>query len=270
MFGIFGPKCPLSRDEWDFQLAAFQWLDETVGAGVPRQPLVTPTPDYFPPSAATGAARAAELLAQVQRAAAMDAADWPVTLEMQSGIGDPHVPVAHGINLVHDTPAPAGSFRVDAADDEAWQAVISLSPAQLADEMSAIATLAHELSHYLLASFTRPLPGGEDCHELLTDLTAVYLGFGIFMGNSAGSTAPFADEYGQWGSAYGQGYLSERALMTALAIQERLAGRDPLAAAPWLKPHLAQDLRAAAKYIASRDLAAEMAAIDLAEYGAAA
>lgn len=266
----FGPKRPLAEAEWEWQLAAFKWLDETIGAGEPRQPLVTPTADYFPASSAKGAARAAELLVQVQRAAAMEPADWPVQLDMQSGPGEPHVPVSQGINLVHATPAPAGTFRVDKAGTDEWRAVITLSPSQLANDMDVIATLAHELSHYLLATVDCPAPGGEDCHELLTDLTAVYLGFGIFMGISAGRGEYFTDEYGAWLRPPGSGYLSERALMTALAITETLAGRDPLAACAWLKPHLAQDVRLAAKYLAKSDLAAAMAAIDLADYGAAA
>lgn len=270
MLGLFRAKCPLSHDEWEWQLAAFKWLDETVGVGEPRQPLVTPTIDYFPESSANGETRAAELLVQVQKAAAMEPADWPVRLEMQSGQCDPHVPVAEGINLIHATPAPAGTFRIEKAGTEDWRAVISLSPSQLADEGSAVATFAHELSHYLLNGIERPSPGGEECHELLTDLTAVYLGFGIFMGNSAGSSAGFTDEYGAWGRSYGQGYLSERALMSALVIQETLAGRDPLAACAWLRPHLAQDVRLAVRYLTKRDLAADMAAINLADYGAAA
>lgn len=265
----FGPKRPLSAEEWEWQLAAFKWLDETLGEGGPRQPLVTPTVDYFPPSSATGAARAAELLDQVQRAAAMDPSDWPVRLVFAGDDRPHHVPVAEGIALSRPGKGIGGTFQIEAATGSAWQAVITLSPIQLEKEMAAIATLAHEMSHYLLATAERPSPGGEDCHELLTDLTAVYLGFGIFLGNSARFSAIVADDGGQWLQSGWQGYLSERALMTALTIQETLVARDPLAACAWLKPHLADDVKLAARYMARRDLAAEMAAIDLADYGCA-
>lgn len=269
MFG-FGTKRPLSVAEWEWQLAAFKWLDETIGAGEPRQPLVTPTVDYFPPSAAKGEARAAELLEQVQRAAAMMPEDWPVRLVFAGDERPHHVPLAQGVALINPGQGIGGTFQTETSDGNSWRAVITLSPVQLDNEMSAIATLAHELSHYLLATVERPMPGGEDCHELLTDLTAVYLGFGIFLGNSARFSAITADEGGQWMQSGWQGYLSERALMTALAIQETLAGRDPLDACGWLKPHLAQDVKLAARYITKRDLLAEMAAIDLADFGAAA
>ena len=55
--------------------------------------------------------------------------------------------------------------------------------------------------------------------------------------------------------------------MGALAISETLAGRDPMTAAPYLKRHLAKDLRDAARYIAKRNLIDEIMEIDLADYG---
>jgi hypothetical protein len=59
-------------------------------------------------------------------------------------------------------------------------------------------------------------------------------------------------------------------LVTALAIVERLAGRDPLAAGPYLKDYLEKDLRRAARALAKRhpDMPAAIEAVDLSEYGA--
>src|SRR5205085_12416082 len=42
-----------------------------------------------------------------------------------------------------------------------------------------IATFAHELAHYLLATAPTSPPCEDDEHEFLTDLTAAYLGFGV-------------------------------------------------------------------------------------------
>ena len=47
-----------------------------------------------------------------------------------------------------------------------------------------------------------------------------------------------------------QGYLSEGALVTATAIAERLAGRDPAGAAPHLKDYLRKDLKQADRALA--------------------
>ena len=46
------------------------------------------------------------------------------------------------------------------------------------------------------------------------------------------------------------------------------AGRDPMVATLYLKPHLVKDLGQAVRYIERRDLSADMAAVDLADYGA--
>ena len=66
-----------------------------------------------------------------------------------------------------------------------------------------------------------------------------------------------------------QGYLSEGAHVTALVIGERLAGRDPAAADPWLEDHLRKDAREAVKVLAKRcpDMGASVEAVDLAAYG---
>ncbi len=62
-----------------------------------------------------------------------------------------------------------------------------------------------------------------------------------------------------------QGYLSEQALVTATCIFQRLAGREPAAAAPWLDAHLRGVLRRADKVLRREapDMAAAVAAIGL-------
>jgi hypothetical protein len=270
--GLFGPKRPLSAEEWEWQLAGFRWLlEEFEGLEKHRAgQLATPDGACFPDSRLTGDARAAELLHQIMGVA--DIADWPVRLVMDDG-----EPELRAVSQMHaitpETGWAMGTFQIVEDGAGGWLAEIVASRQQLRDEAALVATLAHEVAHYLLSSSERPVPGGEDCHELLTDLAAVFLGFGIFLGNNARTSrhtqGELGTQYGGWFVAGSQGYLSERALMTALAISETLAGRDPMAAAPWLKPHLASDLRDAARYIARRDIEADVMAVDMEAYGAA-
>lgn len=268
---LFGPKRPLAAEEWEWQLAGFRWLlEEFEGLDKHRAGiLATPDGACFPDSKQTGDARAAELLAQIMTIA--DIADWPVRLVLDDG--EPELRAVSQMHaLTPETGWAMGTFQMVEDGAGGWLAEIVASRQQISNEAALVATLAHEVVHYLLTSTERPVPGGEDCHELLTDLAAVFFGFGIFLGNAARfshhTQGELGTQYGGWFVAGSQGYLCERALMTALAISETLAGRDPMAAAPYLKPHLAHDLTQATRYIAKRDIFADIGAIDLCEYGA--
>lgn len=268
---LFGPKRPLAAEEWEWQLAGFRWLlEEFEGLDKHRAGiLATPDGACFPDSKQTGDARAAELLAQIMTIA--DIADWPVRLVLDDG--EPELRAVSQMHaLTPETGWAMGTFQMVEDGAGGWLAEIVASRQQIGNEAALVATLAHEVAHYLLSSTERPVPGGEDCHELLTDLAAVFFGFGIFLGNAARfshhTQGELGTQYGGWFVAGSQGYLCERALMTALAISETLAGRDPMAAAPYLKPHLAHDLTQATRYIVKRDIFADIRAIDLCEYGA--
>jgi hypothetical protein len=64
-----------------------------------------------------------------------------------------------------------------------WQkGIIRLERATLDRPMDLVGTMAHELSHQRLLGEGRLSPNAFD-NELLTDLTAVYHGFGIFQAN---------------------------------------------------------------------------------------
>ena len=146
--------------------------------------------------------------------------------------------------------------------------MITYNPALADDTDALVATFAHELGHYLMSTAHTAPPGGWELHELHTDLAAVYLGFGIFLANSARSFSQYQSAGEMGWSSRTQGYLSEGALVTAIAIFQRLAGRDPMEAAPWLKDYLRSDLKKTAKALdrLHPDLAASVAAVDLNDF----
>ncbi|MGZ8311901.1 MAG: hypothetical protein ACXWUP_05110 [Allosphingosinicella sp.] len=264
MFGLFGSRLPIEEDELEFQLATFKWLIREFDP-VEQSALVLPTPEYFPSVAKQGWAPAEALFEDVRRAA--DMADWPCRLE--PGDGDRPIDGGsdHLIRTV-DGAAPCGTFRVE-QEPGGHRAVISYNPDMERDQTGLVATFAHELAHYLLATNEKPGPGGWELHELHADLAAVYLGFGIFLANSARTYEVFHGSRGSGWRSQLQGYLSEGALVTATIIFQRLAGRDPLAAAPFLEEHLRVDLRRAARALAKRypDIDAAVEAVDLAAFG---
>lgn len=259
-FSLFRPKLPIDGEEFEFQLATFKWLT----AEFPEfavAPRVWPTTDSFPSEGRRGVET---LFDEVRAAARM--ADWPC--ELRAGADNREVDAGNAHLIRHSgTPAPCGTFEVmDGPDGR--HAVITYNPSLVNDTESMVATFAHELGHYLMATAESTPPGGWDLHELHTDLTAVFLGFGTFLANSARNFRQFQSA-GEMGWSFGgQGYLSEGALVTALVVAERLAGRDPMAAAPHLKVYLRSDLKRAAKALAKihPDIRRAVESIDLDEF----
>jgi hypothetical protein len=263
MLSLLGPRLPIDRDELDWQLATFKWMEQEFGPVAPRQ-LVLPTPALFPPSSRNGHERIEDLFSHVRRLAGM--ADWPC--ELEAGQGDRPMKVGTALLLRHEGASPpCGTFRI-AGDEGAERIVITYNPSMAADTTGLIATFAHELSHYLMSNARTAPPGGWSLHELHTDLVAVGLGFGIFLANSARNFSQFQSAGEMGWSSRTQGYLSEGALVTGLAIFQRLGGREPEAARPWLKSYLQSDLKRASRGLLKicPDVPAAVAAADLAEF----
>ena len=263
MFGLFEPRLPIDEDELEWQLATFKWLQAEFGALAGRH-LVLPTRSSFPPSLRSGHGRVEDLFGHVRRAAGMD--DWEC--ELRPGAADRPVQVGPALLLRHEgAPAPCGTFQVTGEDGRP-RVVITYNPALADDPTAMIATLAHELGHYLMSSAASDPPGGWELHELHTDIAAVYLGFGIFLANSARSFVQFQDATTMGWSSRSQGYLGEGALVTALVIFQRLAGNDPREPAPHLKEYLESDLKRAVKALDRRysDLPAAVEAVDLSAF----
>ena len=260
MLALFGPRLPIDDEELDFQLATFKWLTGQFGP-VGETALVLPTPDFFALTGAGGEAGVKEIFETVRALAGM--AQWPC--ELRAGKGDRPIDAGNAHLLRHEgQPAPCGTFEVREGL-AGRHGIITYNPGMANDQAGLVATFAHEFGHYLMATAAAAPPGGWDLHELHTDLAAVYLGFGIFMANHARSFGHFSTEGGSAWQASWRGYLSEGALVTATAIFQRLAGRDPAAAAPFLKDYLRKDLKNADRALAKRlpDVAAALEAVDL-------
>src|SRR5262249_13236410 len=121
----------------------------------------------------------------------------------------------------------AGTFSM------AWDhsdTLITYSPMQLGNLASLVATFAHELSHFYLATVPFDPPKGPVAEEYATDLCAVSMGFGVFLANTNKS-------YYQGAVVGKQGYLGEVALSYALAIFTELRGVAEADVCRHLKPN---------------------------------
>lgn len=264
MFGLFKkPKSLLNADEWEWHLACLKWLQqEFPDIGGKRALQVHPDGNHFSIPRSSNNEVAESLLDQTKSLIGMK--DWPSYLVVGA---NSRAPMMQGtmIEQFH-THAPGGTFRLMIDSQNDIIAEITYNPAEAERHEKLAAIFAHEMSHFLLETRTTIVPGGEDCLELMTDFTAIWLGFGILMANSAKSVDTFQTEQGHGWQTHLSGYLSEAAIITAFACIERMAGRDSENALPYLKPHLAVALKTTNKFLDSIDLNAEIDAINLEEF----
>ncbi|MGH6872425.1 MAG: hypothetical protein ACREHE_13060 [Rhizomicrobium sp.] len=244
MIAFFRKRRFLEAEDEDWHLASWKFMFEHFG-GLTRlkaSPLVNGTRAFFPPTDAIGHARAEHIFACVKTIAGM--ADWPCTLAAQPERIRTHVSEYVFLKIIKND-LPLGTFGTDGKGE----VMITYDRAILDQPAKLVATLAHELSHYLLAGMHDAVPGGDAMHEFATDLMTVFLGFGLFGANGAFEFAQHGDAFGQGWRYSSAGYLSQRDWVFALAVFRALRDEDTESLKPLLKPHLYVDLQKAAKYL---------------------
>lgn len=109
------------------------------------------------------------------------------------------MPLIDGIRMEVEEDLPEGIYY----QKENGRQVIEFNNEQLVNLTSVTATIAHEVAHIKLMTLGDP----EEDEEFLTDLTAIYFGFGIFIANSTFSFDQWQDDYHQKWSMKKTGYL---------------------------------------------------------------
>lgn len=232
MFGLFRKGSLLDAELSQWQFDCFEWLIQQTGGveGFSRRRLILPTSQFFPHDSSRGHAFAEMVFKQVKTHAGME--DWPCVLQCQDA--DPNSMVSPQAFVQGAPTSPSGTFRAL----KEGGALITYNPGQLRDPMSLVATFAHELAHYRAAGFSEPPPGGQEVWEPATDLTAVFLGFGIFLANSFFNFQHFDDGKTAGWRWRQQGYLSDVEVLHAHAIFTILRGIDQRETLPHLKSAL--------------------------------
>lgn len=202
------PFLDAARRQWQFD--AFAWLLRGSG-GIPKfqdTALVLPCAEHFPhcelQADLKDHAAAAALFRHVRDHAGM--ADWPCVAEPEPASPSPHSPGR--IRIIHYSPSERRPERV-------------------------ITGFAHEMARYLVESLDQPPPGGAMLYEPVVDIAAVFMGFGVFMANSAAEQAGWD--------------LNEGELVHALALFCRLRKLPVEAVEAHLNAHVRKYLRLAAR-----------------------
>lgn len=241
MFWKRKAKCPITLDDKEWLETQLKWIDENI-LKLKDQKTILPTKEYF---------------------------DWEFKGEEEDAlyvlkkIGSYFKVNTQLINIEFYTEEPIELDRGTITQQEEGtgtagiylqggnEHTILIEVQQLKNPHSLIATLAHELSHYvLLGQHNFRLEGEEN--EWLTDLLAIAYGFGIFIGNSK-------FEFSQWHSGDGwggwqystQGYLPQQIIAYAMAEIEIKRSQELPDWIDLLKKDFKHDFKNSMRYLLS-------------------
>jgi len=173
MFNWFSPICPVDPHAKAWLEERLTWLCNQFGRDVfTRRAIVLPTSDFFPDEYDRSEESVRALLDHVCRY--MDTDPDNVDLRLFTN--------RKAIGLVNER----GDYLPNAAglyERGEFRCLIHLDADQVHDPMLLVGTMAHELAHFRTLGEGR-LDRNEFDVELLTDLTVVFHGLGIFLANS--------------------------------------------------------------------------------------
>jgi hypothetical protein len=207
MFGWFRQTCPCDPAAKHWVENRLQWLSRQFGLHLLlERPIILPTPEFFP-DAWDGSPKAVRhMFRRVCRYMEVD----PDTVEIKL-FTDKTPGTAAALGTTGGF--AAGTWQ---GGEGPWQkGIIRIERSVLDRPSDLVGTMAHELAHQRLLSERRADRDAYD-NELLTDLTAVYHGFGVFLANNPRKST---GELGYWpGTKLRKPeYLSEPMLGYALA-----------------------------------------------------
>lgn len=125
--------------------------------------------------------------------------------------------------------------------------VVSLESSQIADPICLIATIAHELGHVRLGEGR--VSASFDDHEPLTDLLTVFLGMGVFTGNSVFSFRQWTDAFSQGWQTERRGYMTEEMFGYSLAAFAWVRGEIRPAWTKYLEGNVSAYFKSGHKYL---------------------
>jgi hypothetical protein len=207
MFGWFSPICPCDPAAKQWLEDRLRWLSEEFGLHLLlERPIVLPTSEFFPDPWDGSPTAARSMFQRVCQYMEVDPDDVELEVFTDRTPGsmvaiDPTRGFAAGTWQGGEGPWQKGRVRLERSSLD--------RPADL------VGIMAHELAHQRLLGEMRAEQDAYD-NELLTDLTAVYFGFGVFLANNPRKST---GELGYWpGTRLRRPeYLSEPMLGYALA-----------------------------------------------------
>ena len=243
MFGLFENKPLLETSSTQWMMDSYVWCLENFDADYFYQHtvLVEPSNKFFPGRVDSELGMAELIFSRVKSYAGVS--HWPTRVMDVHGCVIPETPrieiqgQLREVNGVEDKSLP---------DEQ--RLLIPYNPQQISNPEGMIASFAHTLAHYLGQMASRPPPGGPEYWPHVTELLAMYLGFGLMFANSAYTFR------GGCGSCYNpnanrDAYLTEQQSVYSLAIFSVLKALPETTVTRHLKGHLKGFYRKAVREI---------------------
>jgi hypothetical protein len=212
MFGLFQSRPVLDEGSAEWLFSAYAWALANFGSRVFHQDtvLVTPSDRHFPEkSFDSPEERVATAFGRVRDYARMQ--NWPCELSVRVPGVDAVSPPA--ISSV----IPRGPQGVVLIHAEKHSIPIAFDPDMIGKPLVLVAIFAQQLAFHLGRSIAAGVPGGEELRGPASDLLAVFMGFGLFLANSA-MTECRGGCSGCGTTVQKLGYLTEDEFVYALAI----------------------------------------------------
>lgn len=194
MMGIFGSKL-VDKDVLEWQFDWYTWLIENFssGAGLPDSELWLPTTGHFGHSRGfmlEGQSLARFVFKRIKEQCRFSPQDKFKLRIISTPQGGNLGGVAHVTAMGNRA---CGTYQVKETEQGTYQETITISEDLIDNPTNLIATMAHELSHALHNRAKEVLDIEPELYELFTDLTAIYLGYGIFLANSRFEFSQFSN-----------------------------------------------------------------------------
>jgi hypothetical protein len=246
MFGLPGHKPLLEEHARQWMFDAFAWCLENFNAKYffHHTELVIPSNEFFPGRVDSEQGMAELLFNNVKRYAGIS--HWPTRVLDQ---GMCAIPNSSRIEI--NGPLRIKDGISDSAVTEDLRITIPFNPQQINNPEGMIASFAHIISHYMGQMAKTQPPGGEEYWPHVTEILAIYLGFGLMFANSAYTFR------GGCGSCYNpnatrDAYLTEQQSVYALAVFSVLKEIPSSSVTSNLKGHLRSFYKKAVKDIQQR------------------
>lgn len=250
--GLFKPRLVDSEVvEWQFEY--FEWLIDNFSSapGLPDSELWRPIPEHFVPTDVgkrplSGRPLVKNIFNSVKKKCHFDSEQIfrlvPSDEAKPQSLG--------GVAMVQTNEQGAcGRYQIKTNEDGSYSETITYDRDLTEDPVQLIATFAHELSHALHVRSREPVDIEPELYEMFTDLTAVYLGFGIFTANTRFNFSAYQDADIQGWQAKGAGYLPEADIIFATALFMKIKNIPQEIGSEYLKSRLRKSLKKAFKQL---------------------